>query len=515
MAHTDLLAKIHSAIKSAIYLNNNKNISIEEMTELKDQRNASRRTFLKSSILAAGGLFLPTKYVFAKNKLAPKVVIVGAGISGLNAAYKLKKAGIPSKVFEASKRAGGRILTVRNMIAPGSATEFGAEFIDSGHADMHALVKEFGFELVDVQKPGERDYKDTFFFGGKYYTEKDLVEAIRPYATRINRDLGYYQNDNIEMLKKIDNLSIAEYFKDVGISGWLYDLLDCAYCTDFGGEITEQSAMNFVDFATFKQPGNHFSMFGESDERFKVKGGNQRIVDELYHRVHNQVEFDSFLEAVSSTGTGYKLSFRNPNGSSLEVPADYVILAVPISILKQIKFNVDLTPGKKKAIKEIPMGKNDKFFVRFKAKPWRQKKLNGNLYTDESFQCAWDHTRLQAAEEAGYTFFLGGDRAATMERTMEQTQKFVNELDKVYPGIKGLYDGKRNYSGWCDKPFFKGSFSVYLKGQKIGLAQELRKPAGNIFFAGEQCSEDNNGYMQGGAETGRISAEAVIKRVKK
>ncbi len=514
MAHSELLSKLRSAIKTAIFLNNNKDISIEELAKIKNQKRLSRRTFLKSS-LVTGGLLLPSRYVFAKDRLSPKVVIVGAGISGLNAAYKLKKAGIYAKVFEASKRTGGRILTVKNMIAEGSTTEFGAEFIDSGHSEMHGLVKEFGFDLVDVQRPGERDYKDTYFFGGKIHSEKEFIEEIKPFADQLNTDFTYYANQNMEMLKKFDKLSIAEYLKKVGISGWVYDLLDAAYCTDFGADIDEQSAINFIDFALIKQPEKELIMFGESDERFKIKGGNQMIVDQLYHRVREQVKLEHILESVTSNGSGYKLGFQMPNGSVSEVNADYLILAIPLSILKEIKFKVDLPPGKKKAIHEIPMGKNDKFFVGFKDKPWREKGLNGNFYTDESFQCGWDHTRLQKAKEAGYTFFLGGRRVTQAKLTAEQTLKYVNELNKAYPEVKDLYTGKRNYSNWCGNKYIKGSFSVFLKGQKMGLAQELKKPVGNIFFAGEQASMEDNGYMNGGAETGRTSAEAIIKRIKR
>jgi monoamine oxidase len=514
MTHSKSLSNIRLAIKSAIYLNKHKNISFEELSELKKQKTSSRRDFLKTSLVVAGGLVLPVNQAFARNKLTPKVVVVGAGISGLNAAYKLKKAGIKADIYEASKRAGGRILSVKNLIFKDSVTEFGAEFIDSGHTEMHKLVKEFNFELIDVQKLGERDYKDTYFFGNKIYKEEDLVKEIIPFADKLSQDFKYYENEDFEMLKKFDTLSIAEYLKKIGISGWLYDMLDVAYCTDFGADITEQSAINFIDFAEFKDNNEDFLLFGESDERFKVKGGNQKIVDELHNRVKEQVKFEQELEAISDSGASYKLSFRSSNGSVSQVKADYIVLAIPISSLKNIAFKVEFNPYKKKAIKEIPMGKNNKFFASFKDKPWRTKKLNGNLYTDEFFQCSWEHTRLQESSLAGYTFFLGGSRTTMAKYTPEQTESFVQDLDKVYKGAKDLYLEPKGYTDWCNNPYFKGSFSVFLKGQALDLADELRKPVGNIFFAGEQTSAEDNGYMNGGAETGKISAEAIIKRIK-
>lgn len=520
MAHTTLFNSLLSAFRISAFLNQNKNISIDEFIE--KEKNApqrelwkkehSRRTFLKAAAFTAGGLLLPANAVLAKNKLAPRVVVVGAGISGLNAAYKLRKAGIYAKVFEASKRPGGRILTIKNMIFDGSTTEFGAEFIDTGHHEMHGLIKEFNLETIDVLKPGERDLKEVYYFNGMHYTYKDLIKAAIPYIDRFNKDFSFYRQDNLEMIKKFDDLSIAEYLNQVGVSGWFYDLLDAAYATDFGADIEQQSAVNFIDFASVDMKSKEFALYGESDERYKIKGGNQRIPDELFNRVKEQVRFEHVLEAISPAGSGYRLTFQKQNGAVMEVNADYVILAIPISILKEITFKVELPPLKKKAIKEIPMGQNTKFFIGLKSKPWRDQGYNGNFYTDQSCQSGWEHTRLQKGLEAGFTVFLAGSKSINAVKTPEQTNKYLADVNNIFPD--SLSNGKRNYSNWRENPYIKGSYSVYLKGQTRALVPELRKPVGNIYFAGEQTSSENNGYMNGGAETGRLSAEAVIKKIK-
>ncbi|MFM7728591.1 MAG: NAD(P)-binding protein, partial [Flavobacteriales bacterium] len=74
----------------------------------------------------------------------PSIVIIGAGLDGLNCAYKWKKRGLSSTVYEGSSRTGGRVLTRQNFIAPGTYTECGGEFIDTGHRHMRALADEFG-----------------------------------------------------------------------------------------------------------------------------------------------------------------------------------------------------------------------------------------------------------------------------------------------------------------------------------------------------------------------------------
>ena len=72
----------------------------------------------------------------------PTIAIIGAGIAGLNCAYQLQKKGIYATVYEGNNRLGGRILTRHNAVGQGLYTEFGAEFINSDHAEILDLAAE-------------------------------------------------------------------------------------------------------------------------------------------------------------------------------------------------------------------------------------------------------------------------------------------------------------------------------------------------------------------------------------
>jgi monoamine oxidase len=118
----------------------------------------TRRRFLKTSgaaalTLAGSGLLASC----ARMKGAPRIAVIGAGLAGLNAAYTLKKAGLRADVYEASKRVGGRIYSVTDVVAPGLVTELGASFINPDHEDMFSLMEEFGLEALDSMIPVEMD----------------------------------------------------------------------------------------------------------------------------------------------------------------------------------------------------------------------------------------------------------------------------------------------------------------------------------------------------------------------
>src|SRR5438445_8460216 len=110
----------------------------------------SRRDFVKGALALGAASLIPGCKTSAKSGSPPRVAIVGAGIAGLSAAHVLAKSGIAADVYESGARAGGRILTLQNMVAPGLYTEAGGEFIDTAHADMFSLAREFGLEIKDA-----------------------------------------------------------------------------------------------------------------------------------------------------------------------------------------------------------------------------------------------------------------------------------------------------------------------------------------------------------------------------
>ena len=96
---------------------------VDELEEMPARSSVSRREFLRTSALAAAaigsGSWLTGCATPRTGPHAPRIVIVGGGIAGLNAAYKLKQHGWPAEVFEASERTGGRIFTATNLLNPG------------------------------------------------------------------------------------------------------------------------------------------------------------------------------------------------------------------------------------------------------------------------------------------------------------------------------------------------------------------------------------------------------------
>lgn len=481
---------------------------------------ASRRDFLKSATVA--GALAATPDIFTAFAQAgssrPRTAIVGAGVAGLNCAYKLRKAGVPVQIFEASSRSGGRMFTARNLLAQGITTEMGGEFIDSGHAEMLALVKEFGLEMWDFRKPGGTIKAEAFFFDGRHISEQEVVKAFIPLAKRIAADydslgeeVSYRDHGNGQ---KLDRTSIAEYFDQIEASKWIRELLHVAYVTEYGLEADQQSALNLIMLiGTDTEAG--FEAFGESDERYTVKGGNERVVEALASRLDGFVSLRHRLSAISAKGSGFTLTFEGPNGKALDRDFDSVVLTLPFTMLRDVDIRVPLPAVKRQAINLLGYGTNAKVLAGFKTRTWRKLGYRGNTLTDEPFQLCWDNGALQAGPSSGITFYSGGRLGVESGRgtAKEAVNRMMPGFERAYPGSKGQLNGQVSRFHWPTHPFTRGSYACYRPGQWTTIGGSEGESVGNLHFAGEHTSVDFQGYMNGGAQSGADAAAAVLASV--
>lgn len=482
-------------------------------SQVTHQQNTSRRKFLHQSLLGAGAMMMGSVPLVAFASGQPRIVILGAGIAGLHAAYILKEQGIQFDLFEAGKRAGGRMYSAKDLIGEGIVTELGAEFIDSTHEDMLQLAKKFDLPLIDTEKDIPLQ-KYVYYFGGKKYNCNDVTEALQPYAAAISADIATLPDmiryDNYGNAKQWDGLSIMDYLRSKDMGGWLLSLFNVAFTTEYGLEASEQSALNMLLLLDTELPG--CSLFGSSDERYKIAGGNQRITDELASRV-GEINFGYEVTRIRNAGPGYRVYFANGE----KVKADYIICTIPFSILKEIELDLkEMTDIKRKCIDELGYGRNAKTFAGYRTDVWRKKGCLGEIFTDRNFQLGWEHSHLQQTQTFGYTFFTGGiESDAVKDWSLEEkVQRYTTQMDEVFPGSKNELNGKQGQFYWPAYPYAKASYACYRVGQWCSIAGAESDAVGNILFAGEHCSFNFQGFMNGGAETGRVAAENLIRVLK-
>ncbi|TDH21419.1 FAD-dependent oxidoreductase [Segetibacter sp. 3557_3] len=450
----------------------------------------------------------------------PKIVIIGAGMAGLNCAYQLKKSGYNTTIFEGSNRAGGRMFSKKDLMAPGLTTELGGEFIDTEHKDMLKLCHEFNLPLIDTMTAEELEFqRDTFVIDGKFYTEAEVIRAFQPYAARIKADIKSLPNvmtydDHNAATLRFDLMSIKAYLDLIGMTGFIRKGIEIAYVTEYGLEADVQSSINFL-YLFSPNTANGFELFGSSDERFKIVGGNQRLTNALYEEVKANVSLEHRLVKIKEGASGYTLYFNCGSGTT-SVNADMIVSTLPFSMLREVELAVALPSWKLNAINTLAYGHNSKLMLGFNKRVWRKYGQSGYVFTNKAIQTGWDNSQGQQGSAGGFTVYGGGNPGLAMGDGTPESQavKYLNQLEEMWPGCKSAHNGNVKRMHWPTHPFTKGSYACYKVGHYTTIRGAEAKPVGNFFFAGEHCSSYYQGFMNGAAETGRLAAQGILKAVR-
>lgn len=479
----------------------------------------SRRRFIRNGAIVAGGFSLMPSLANAFATSQPTISIVGAGIAGLNCAYQLKKMGLECRLYEASNRTGGRMFTIKNKFGPDITTDIGGEYVDGNHSDILNLAEEFDIPFYDLRE--DELEPQTFYFDGRFYTNEDLLNAIMPFTDRIESDVMQLPETlsykTAASFRHLDEQSITEYIASVGITGWLFNFMNVVLTREYGMEASQQSAINLL--VMFSQPmgqNQGYELFGQDHEILKITGGSQRLTDALHKEVKNNVVFNHSLTAIEKSGGGYDLTFR-VNGRPKKITSQYLVLALPFSILRKLSMKIEMPREKRHCIDEIGYGNSGKFIIGVSSKPWRQSGQRGYTFSDLDFGCGWDSSLMQSDNEGSFTVFGGGNFINELCDNNNETlaKKFGPQLNKIYPGFTKAFNNKTSKYCWSKSPFSKAGYSSFKKGQWSTLAGWEQTPVGNIYFAGEHVSNDFQGYMNGAAKTGREAAEAIYRELKK
>jgi monoamine oxidase len=515
---TALLSSLRQLFRTAQFAHQHPDRSVDDVLQAYDKMRESRRKFLRSTaqagaLITLGGPNLSNDLWMAAVKPLEKIAIVGGGMSGLSAGYYLKAKGVKATIFEGDKRIGGRMKSGRIFGNGQLVTEIGAEFIDTNHEDMFRFVKILGLEtkLMDVETDSFGE-KDLFYLEGKRYHVKDVVAELKNAYPQLEKDRKKMKGRGLETF---DKMPLAEYLDKMPVSPWMKKMLDAAYLGENGMEAGEQSASIMMSIMELRE-NDEFAIFGDSDERFKVIGGNEQIPQGLAEMLKEQIRYEHRLVSLRENNSGSITLTFNERGVMREETFDAVIMCLPFTVLRDINIQMDLPPIKRRVIKELGYGSNTKFILETNNRPWREAGYRGFLF-NERISNGWDSSQLQTNNQGmgSFTCYYGGNRAvqAAKGTEKEQLDYILNDLEGAFPGTQKNLTGKMELAHWPGNPFIKASYSCFKAGQVMEFEGQAAKPVRNLYFAGEHTSIDYWGFMNGAAESGRIAAGKVLKKM--
>jgi monoamine oxidase len=477
----------------------------------------SRRHFLQALGATA---FVPVLGACDEGKggVRPSVAIIGGGIAGLTAAHFLSLAGVRAEVFEASMRIGGRMYSQRGL-AGNQLVELGGELVDTDHVIIQALCESYDLALDDLIEATAALRQDTFHFNGAVLTDAAIIAEFTPVALKMQMAIASADGEDaasIAAFDRVDAMSIPQWLQnEAGLApgSTIRELLEVAYLEEYGLEVAEQSAWNMLYLIDSETP-DPFRVFGDSDERFHIHAGNDALPTAIAEALGDQVHLDHRLTKVEAVDDYYLLTFGTAGGEKL-VRAGHVVYALPFTRLREVELDAaGLSEDKRDVIENLGYGTNAKLMLQFADRHWEASHSSGGgAITDVGeLQTVWATSRGQGGAQGILTNFVGGTRGIEigLGSAESQAQMVLPWIDTVFPGTAAKYVANSAIrQHWPSYEHAKGSYGCYTVGQWAYFGTEGTRE-GNQHFCGEHCSEDFQGYMEGGADTGALVAAELL-----
>jgi monoamine oxidase len=436
-----------------------------------------------------------------------KVVVIGAGIAGLTAAYRLHQRGVDVELYEARGRVGGRILTVHVHDQIG---ELGAQSLfDGGKAEhLCRLIEESGLEIQSDTVLIDHAY----FTGEKSIPSRELIPRFDPNTLRDKLSLIRERSDSMyDVLSALfDPSDPAFKFLSVRLAGY-----EGAPIKNLSSHYTETLYHMMLGGISAAHQENIVHLAA-------VKGGNSLLPEKLAEALGRRVHLNSPLKSVSKTPTGrYSLVFQNGQTER----ADILVLALPCSVYSDIAFEEAVIPRQRLAeIQSVPYGTNAKILIPFaEAPPKRITLVNDRI---GAFFNADRHLLT-----CYYTGENGRFSASTIHDTFHQDRSML-EIGFGYSSLAAptlardesfvAYQDLVGYS-WLNDLYAKGSYSYIAPGQdalltsitEIGeeTAKTVFAPLDRtLYFAGEHASilHDVPATLEAACESGERAARMIM-----
>ncbi len=465
----------------------------------------------------------------------PRIAIVGAGIAGLNAALTLQAAGLSCNIYEASDRIGGRMHTDTTTWADEMVSEWCGEFIDGDHETLHQLIKRFGLKTVDL---GWGSADRIMYFLNRFYSTEELTrdfQTLAPLLQQQMQEAGFpttYAHFTREGFR-LDHLSVYEWIEQYVAGGHdapVGRLLDAACSGFYGSDTREQSSLNLVYMFGSQDLSGGSSAFKPMQGSSKIVGGNAQLPlaiarslpEGCIHLCHQLVALERKSDASLT------LTFAIAGGT-LEVQCDRVILALPFSTLRRVDYQrAGFASLKHVAIRELGYGTISKLFLQFDRPYWYEDgpwphQHSGFLITDLDIQTLWDASSGQTGASGLLVDYTSGRRGADYTPPMAYStgedsaliqryaQNCLQQLEHVFPGISAHYTGRAALSYATGDPHLLGSYACWRVGQYTRFGGYERVRQGPVHFAGEHCSLEFQGFMEGAAREGARAAWEILQ----
>jgi monoamine oxidase len=462
------------------------------------------------------------------------VVVLGAGLAGLSAAYQLVRAGHQVSVVEARDRVGGRIETIRTPFTDGQYAEAGALFLPAHHPLTMGYAQQFKLPLATISTS-----KDPclWYVNGARITNPIDPAAAWPFPLWPEEQSGGIIGMMTQYVlgpvgsvgdpraagwppatvAQYDTMSLWDLLRSRGASPGAISIVRRGYLDLSGDGIEACSALAILrDLASQSggMPPHHRIKLPPNPDsndpllEYSITGGNDALPRAFAAQpeLAGKITLSTPIARVES-GAGGRVACVAADGRRFE--GDQVICTIPFSVLRTLDLAVPLSDAKRRAIARLEHTSVTRTFLQFSRRLWREQQLPWVANTDLDVMWLNEPTADQPGTPGILESFAAGPAARRFAAMAEadRLQAVAAQMDRVYPGVKALMQCGASKS-WDQDPWARGDYCWFLPGDMRALGPSLSAAEGNVHFAGDHTSV-MPGWIQGAFESGHRAAQEV------
>lgn len=435
----------------------------------------------------------------------PSVIVIGAGVGGLAAARYLHNANIKVVVLESRNRVGGRVHTNYSF---GFPVDLGASWLHGACKD-NPLSSVIGKLQLPLYKTGgdnselfEHDLRSFALFDidGHPVPQSLVTKVGEVFAALLDETKKLLDDDDVDISVFQAFTSCLQKHPHLRQEGLAFQVLQWYFCRMEAWFATDAENISFQSWDAQDEllQGGH---------GFMVEGF-EPVISSLAECL--DIRLNHKVASVRRNVHGVCVTMED----GMVFEADACVVALPLGVLKAdvVQFEPRLPDWKEMAIADIGMGNQNKIALCFEKCFWPNVEFLG-VVAPTSYGCTYFLNLHKTTGHPVLVCMPAGCRANDIELLSdEDAAKFaITELAKIIPHV--MEPIQYLVSRWGTDPNSLGCYSYDAVGKPHDVYERLRKPVGNLFWAGEATSERFPGTVHGAYSTGVMAGKECLKRL--
>lgn len=438
-------------------------------------------------------------------------VVIGAGLSGLCAARRLRDAGKSVAVVEARDRVGGRTLSRtlgRDVI------DLGGQWIGPTQDRVAALAEQLGVRTF----PQHHEGRKVLAVDGAVKTYAGDIPSL-PVASLIELQLTIWRLDALARrvprrapwltrdAERLDGMTLEAWKRRHVRTRGARTVLDIATRAIFAAEPAELSFLHFLFYLRSGGGLMRLAQIRDGAQERRFVGGAQQLSERLAEPLGEALTLSSPVRAIEQSEAGVTVhAARGP------IEARRAVVALAPALADRI----ELSPGpgalRDQLLQRMPMGSVIKCIAVYERPFWRERGLSGEAVCDEGpVRLAFDDSAHDGSQHALVAFVLGEAARTWSDRHPDERRAAVLGALARFFGPDAARPLTYVDHDWTKERYSAGCYvGIMPPGVMTTCGPALREPCGRIHWAGTETATEWNGYLDGAIEAGERAADEVV-----